>query len=137
MLNLKEIQEEIDNRAAVVGAKRDDLPTYGQSRDFGYPHIEVDLSGYHWVVVERGAVLERRTFAELDDLLFTVFEAVTHAIAERWELERRVPTQDSRRLLFQHQLELLSRLDSAWAIRRREHLDVILSKHPFRDGASS
>jgi len=133
MLSLKQIRYQVEKRAPLVGAEPDDLPAYGSSRDFGYPHIEVDESHYHWVVIERGQELERRTFAELDDLLFTIFASATHSIASRWELAHRVPNQDSRRLLFQRQIELLSRLDSSWSDRQRQHLDVILREHPFRD----
>jgi hypothetical protein len=137
MLSLRQIRHQVEKRAPLIGAEHDDLPTYGSSRDFGYPHIEVDESHYHWVVVERGQELERRTYTELDDLLFTVFASATHSIASRWELAHRASNQDSRRLLFQRQIELLTRLDPAWAARQREHLDAVLRKHPFQDAGPS
>lgn len=137
MLSLRQIRYQIEKRAPIVAAEPDDLPTYGSSRDFGYPHIEADESGYHWVVVERGQELERRTFHDLDDLLFTVFVSATHSIASRWELANRVPNQDSRRLLFQRQLELLSALDPAWGRRQQEHIEAVLREHPYRDALSA
>jgi len=80
MLSLRQIRYQVEKRAPLVGARPDDLPTYQSSRDFGYPHIEVDASKYHWVVVERGQEIGRRTFAQFDDLLSTIFESATFSI---------------------------------------------------------
>jgi hypothetical protein len=133
LLTLRQIRHEIEKRARGVGATSDDLPTYGNSRDFGFPHIEVDQAVYHWVVVERGEELDRRTFRDLDDLLFKVFESATHAIASRWELANRLARHDSRRLLFSRQVELLASLDPEWGRRQQKHVDAILREHPYRD----
>jgi hypothetical protein len=50
---------EIDDLAQRIGASGLILPTYGRSEDFARPYIEVDDSGYHYVVVERGQEMER------------------------------------------------------------------------------
>ncbi len=132
MLSLRQIRHQVKKRAALIGAAPDDLPSYGRSRDLGYPHIEVDPSGYHWVVIERGQELERRVCTAFDELLFTIFESATHSVASRWEVSHRVPNQDVRRLLFQRQIELLFLLDPAWSERRRRHLNAVLREHPSR-----
>jgi hypothetical protein len=59
LLSLEEIKSEIDDLAQRIGASGLILPTYGRSEDFARPHIEVDDSGYHYVVVERGQEMER------------------------------------------------------------------------------
>jgi hypothetical protein len=131
--SLAEVKAEIDRRAAILGASGEMLPTYGVSRDFGYPHIEVDQAGYHYVVVERGKELKRITTPLLDELLYHVFESVSFSLAGRFEVQHRIARQDSRRQMFQHQVELLDTLDPAWAARcRAQHLQI-LEQNPFHD----
>jgi hypothetical protein len=69
---LVEIKVEIDRRAAVVGASGNLLPRCGCTNDFARPHIQVDSSGYHYVVIERGNELERITTPHLDELQYEV-----------------------------------------------------------------
>lgn len=133
LYSLDEIKSDIDRLAAQIGAPEDVLPTYGYSEDGARPHIEVDLGGYHYVIVERGQEISRVTTHELDELLYYVFEAVTFALACQYELKHRVKNQDFRRLLFRRQIELLSILSSKWAeIEARDH-ERILRQHPFQD----
>ena len=127
--SLAEIEAEVLRLAGGIDAPSRLLPTFGTSRDGGHPHIEV--GGIHglqlsWVVRERGEEWERRTTLDLDELLYWTFEAVTFSMASDWEVKHRVDGQDSRRLLFSHQLELLDRLDSAWGERRKRELGPLL-----------
>lgn len=131
--SLDEIKVEINKLAAQLDAPDHLLPTYGYSEDGARPHIEVDSRGYHYVVVERGDELKRITTFELDELLYYIFEAVTFDLACQYELKHRVKHQDFRRLLFQHQVELLSKLSPKWGeIETRDH-ERILEKHPHAD----
>ncbi len=131
---LEDIRAEIERRAALIGAASDwSLPTYGQSSDFARPHIEVDQRGYHFVVVERGRELKRKTSPDLDELLFEVFQSVTFSLACEYEVAHRVRGQDFRRLMFARQVELLSQLSPQWAQRRAEEHQQILGDHPFHD----
>jgi hypothetical protein len=114
---LAEIKDEIDRRATVVGASGNLLPTYGCTEDFARPHIEVDSSGYHYVVVERGNELERVTTPHLDELLFHVFDTITFSLAGQYEVRYRRRKEDCRRQMFSHQVELLVKLAPAWAER--------------------
>jgi hypothetical protein len=109
------------------------LPTYGVSRDFGYPHIEVDSAGHHYVVVERGKELKRITTPQLDELLYHVFESIAFSLAGRYEVKHRIAGEDCRRQMFRYQVELLATLDPAWAARcAAKHLQI-LEKNPFHD----
>jgi Immunity protein 63 len=130
---LPEIKAEIDSRAALLGASANMLPTYGVSRDFGYPHIEVDSAGYHYVVVERGQELKRITTPQLDELLYTVFESIAFSLAGRYEVNHRIKGEDCRRLMFGYQVELLAMLDPTWAARCAAKHRQILEKNPFQD----
>ena len=132
LLSLDALRARIEALAQEVGAGPQMLPTYGRTEDFARPHIEVD-DRYHWVVVERGEELERRSTADLDQLLEWVFEAATFELACAHELQHRRAGPDSRRLMFRHQEALMARLDPAWGERlARRHADI-LGRHPFVD----
>ena len=137
MLTLEEIKSEIDKLAQGVGASGSILPTYGHSEDFARPHIEVDDSGYHYVVVERGKEEERFTTRVLNELLYRVFRDVTFTLAFDYELRHRVGGQDCRREGFRHQIELLSTLSPEWARRSADDQSKILHEHPFDDSADA
>jgi hypothetical protein len=132
-MNLREIQTEVERRAAVIGAPAALLPTYGASEDLARPHVEVDGRGYHLVVVERGVEVSRATTRDLDELLFLVFRTVTSTLAGDHELVHCVEDRDPRRVLFARQLELLARLSAAWAKREAAEHESILRAHPFDD----
>jgi immunity protein 63 of polymorphic toxin system len=137
MMSLSEIKTEVDRRAGLIGAAgHRALPTYGHTQDGARPRIEVDSRGYHFVVVERGQEQERFTTPNLDDLLFRIFQSVTHELAFAYELVHRVEMQDCRRLAFRRQVELLSQLSPNWAEREAQGQSRILTEHPFDDMAS-
>jgi len=135
MLTLAEIKTEVDRLAGVIGASAGLLPTYGVSRDGAYPHIEVDARQYHYVVVERGAELERHSTAVLDELLERIFKDATFSLSMKYELAHRDPARDCRRMLFAHQVELLAQLSATWAAREQQRHQDILRTHPFDDQA--
>jgi len=130
---LAEIKDEIDRRAAVVGASGNLLPTYGCTEDFARPHIEADSRGYHYVVVERGSELERVTTPHLDELLFHVFDAITFSLAGQYEVQHRRRKEDGRIQMFSHKIELLAKLAPAWAERTARYHQEVLRVHPFED----
>lgn len=136
MMRLSEIKTEIDRLAAQINASGDVLHTYGRSEDGARPHIGVDRRGYHYVTVERGQELERLTTSDPNELLFKVFENVTFSLACKCELPYRIENQDSRRILFQRQVELLSMLSSDWGEREARSQEQTLRQHPFDDNAS-
>lgn len=130
---LQQIEEQVNTLAAKIDAPFDLLPTYGYTRDFAWPHIEVNHNGMHYVIVERGKEIERITTQDIDELLFRIFSVVTFTIAGKYELQHRVNTQDSRRILFTRQEELLGMLKPAWQQREQAAHTAILQRYPFDD----
>jgi hypothetical protein len=131
--SLAQLRAVVEKMAARIEAPESALPTYGASEDFARPHIEID-GLYHFVVVERGHELERRTTTDLDELLFWIFDSVTFSLASGYEVRNRKPLEDSRRLLFGKQVALMAQLDERWAVRCHAGLLEVLAKHPFTDG---
>jgi hypothetical protein len=123
MATLDAVRERIHELAAVIGAPRQCLPTYGRSEQSGKPHIEVTTDGrMHWVVCERGSEYERRTTLKRDELLYWTFQAVTHEMASKYEVQHRIPSEDFRKQMFTKQFELLDQLNPAWTERRKQEL---------------
>jgi Immunity protein 63 len=136
MRSLQEIEKEIAALARRVGASLHNLPTYGISRDFGYPHIEVEYGLYHYVVVERGEERARRSSADFDDLVYWIFRDVTHSMAFSYELTSRVEDQDCRRIAFPEQIKLMKRLGPKMGERLERDIAEILRRAPYDDEPS-
>jgi hypothetical protein len=120
LLALNEIVIEVNNLARLIKAPKDLLPTYGYSRDFANPLIEVDRFGYHYVIIERGQELDRKTTNNLDQLLYWVFDSITFNLALKYELEHRIEEQDCRRIMFVKQEALLEVLNPEWSERSKK-----------------
>lgn len=133
-LSIDDIKKKVDELATKINAPTDLLPTYGYSKDFAYPHIEVDNVGLlHYVIVERGQELERKITDKPDDLLYWIFASVTFSMACDYELNNRIEDKDCRRIIFEKQEELLGILSDTW--RQKEHTEhqVILRNYRFDD----
>jgi hypothetical protein len=116
---------EIDRLAALIDAPEQLLPTYGSTEDFARPHIEYSGSLYDYVVVERGEELSRLT-GNLAATLERTFDHVTSSMASKFAIGH----DRYRDVMFEHQLELLGKLDQRWRDRRAERIKEILRKYP-------
>ena len=101
--------------------------------DFGEPYIEVHESEYHYVVSERGEECKRQRTKDPDELLYWMVSDITWKMASDWELANREVGKDSRRLLFQRDIDLLEIINVDWADRKRTQYDEVLKSHPFND----
>ncbi len=127
MTTLSAIAEAVDQLAKKIDAPSGLLPTYGRSEDGARHHIEVSSDGaMHWVVVERGEELDRRTTLDRDELFYWVFQTVTFSMASDYEVTHRRPDEDSRRQLFTVQLDLLATLNPLWQVRRAASISQYL-----------
>lgn len=131
---LNDIRNIVQELANKINAPTDLLPTFGYSKDFAYPHIEVDNVGFlHYVIVERGQELDRRITDKLDDLLYWIFATVTFSMSCDFELKNRIEGKDFRRMMFDKQEELLGLLSDTWAQKEQVEHQKILKNHPFDD----
>jgi hypothetical protein len=133
MLTLKELEAAVRDLAGKIGAPDAYLPNFGHHQVDAHPHVEVDASGYHWIVIERGDEQRRRTTCELDDILYTIFDQVTLNLSMDYEFRHRVRDQDARRVQFQTKIHLLSLMSQEWAKRGAEHQEQVLQQYPFDD----
>lgn len=134
LLSLADIQKRVVELAARIGAPEHLLPTYGYTRDFAYPHIEIAEGGtLHYVVVERGQEIERRTTDTLDTLLYWIFSGVTFSMACDYEVNHRIEDKDCRRMIFEKQEEWLGILNDAWREKELNEHEAIVKHYPFDD----
>lgn len=133
MKTLREIEADVNDLAVRIGASANELPSYGQSRDLAQPHVEVGDGQYHFVVVERGQEISRKSSASYDDLLYWIFANATHSLAFEYELKNRVKDRDCRRIAFPKQIELIDKISPAMSIRLSKHIEAILQHAPYDD----
>jgi hypothetical protein len=132
-LTLEDIKNEVIELAEKINSPSSLLPTFGRTEDGARPHIEFDNRGFHYVVVERGNELERRTSSVKDQLIYWIFSSVTFSMACEYELHNRVPNQDFRRLLFKKQIELMRQVRPEFAKDLETEQKRILVRHPYDD----
>lgn len=136
MLKLFEIEIKVNELAQKIGAPPNILPTYGYSEQTARPHVEVSAWAYYYVVAQSGQEVSRYATVEVDQLLYMIFANVTFALSCSYELENRRENQDIRRLVFQHQVELLTQLSPQWGERMLLEQVQILKQAPFDDYGS-
>ena len=131
-----DVKKKVNELAFKINAPEELLPTYGFSKDFAYPHIEIDNKGvYHYVVIERGEEIDRKSTKILDELLYWIFANITFSMSCDFELKNRIEDKDSRRIMFSKQEELVGILNAEWEILERERHFEILKTYPFDDFA--
>lgn len=131
--SLPAVKRAVENLARKIASPGQALPTYGRSEDFARPHIEVSGQTYHYVVVERGEELQRKTTEDINELLYWIFKSVVFELAVKYELQHRIDSQDSRRAAFAKEIELMGLLDASWASQIKREIDEILVRYPFSD----
>ena len=135
--SLSELKLIVANLGKLITARKSDLPTMGKSADFAHPSVDVDVAGYHYIVVERGAEIRRETTCDLDQLLFWIFENVSFLMAIRQVGTANEVDRDQRRDYFARQMELLKKLKPEWGEAIRQKQTEIIEKFPFDDFARS
>lgn len=117
------LEAEITRLAEVIGASGAEVVGFDPHVDAGFPYIEVGQDRrLHWIVKERGLLLEERTTSDPDELLYWSFQTTTFSLASCWEARHRDEGQDFRVRLWTKQAELLHRLNPTWAQRWRREL---------------
>lgn len=107
------------------------LPEINNSNDFAKPFIEIDRLGYNYVCCERGQEIFRTFPFDLDDLLYEVFDNVTHELATKWEVKNRNENEDFRLRLFGKQVELMTAINADFGKKLNDRLQRILKFEPL------
>lgn len=132
-LLIKLLQGEYNKICQKVRSSETPYSFMTERTDDGSPHIEISKNEYHLVATERGLELSRQTTKSKDELLYWLVSQNTFWMAVEFEFANRIETQDSRRLIFMKQNELLSKASPGWADRRQNEIAEILKENPFLD----
>jgi len=133
MVNLNDIKKYVLKESKKINAPKDIIPTFDNCIDFGHPNIEIDDNKYCFVIVERGQELERKSTDNLEDLYYWIFDSITTNMAFNYEFKNRNPGEDTRRLAFSKQLELLEIIDKKFVNRKNNEIKKILNENPYND----
>lgn len=134
MLTLKEVREYIFKMSDRIPIRQDSalLPMFSKTKDV-FPEgasIYVD-DKYHYIIMERGRINKHYESEHLDDILYPLFESITFSLACDYEVKHRREHEDSRRQLWQKQLELLEKIDKHFAETCEEEIKAILKIAPY------
>jgi Immunity protein 63 len=129
------IKQRIEQLAQQINAPANALPTYDLSRRDGTPHIEYADSFYYYISFDRNITALNKKTADIEELLYWVFQDVTFHMSSRYGSAHRDSETDSRKVLFGHQLELLGALNPRWKERREQEIVEMLKAHPYVDNA--
>ena len=133
MITLQELQIQVEELAKKIDAPAKYFPTFGNSRNDGTPNIEISGNTYYYEAYDRDTVCIHRRTTRLPRLLYWIFENITHEMGFAFSSAHRESRKDYRRLAFQHQLELLEKLQYQWKELCEREIAEILEKHPYQD----
>lgn len=132
-LSIIEIRNLVRNMGEIVRAPYSLLSIPDKPTGTGTPHVETDGDTYAYVVTERGFEFNRKSTKDLDELLYWIFDGIAFSMAVDYELKHRKEGVDSRRTIFERQLEILSSLNPDWVRLTRKEIDETLKETPFDD----
>ena len=133
MRSLLEIQQMIQKLALPINPPAKAMPTYDDFRYDGTPNIEVGDSVYYYrAFAEHGEVTINRQTTNLAKLLCWVFDDITNSMAFEFAEKHRNPSVDFRKAWFEHQLDLLEKVNHEWKVQRENEIAEILINAPYR-----
>jgi hypothetical protein len=127
------IKRQVEALAKIINAPEYLLPTYGNSIE-AHPNITLNEAGlYSYEAQERGEQLIMIEAIDTDHLLYLVFRDISYRMALAYAAEKSATDTDSRRIRFDHQLELLGRLNKDWGEKEKQYQASINRQFPFDD----
>lgn len=126
------LQKKMKKLGNIIGVPLEKYPNLEQSND-AHPYIEIHGNHFWFIIKERDIVCIKKEFNTMEELLFEVFDNITFSMAMDYELEHRIDGQDCRRLIFEHQLDLMGKLNVQWKDKLQKKIHTILLEHPYND----
>lgn len=127
------IQGRVWELASKIEAPRSLTTVFSVSPQDGRPHVEVIGDEFLLVSEERGLVSHKKGTKSIDELLYWIFLSITSKMAQEYELHHRDEDRDSRRIMFDRQLELMEILSSEWCCLLKAEIESTLTASPYLD----
>lgn len=93
----------------------------------------VDKDGYHYRYVERGSVQRHDITQSLFEITYWVLESQVFSMAVEYERKHRISNQDSRRIMFEKELQFFETLGDDYKRRAKNNIKETLKDYPFQD----
>ena len=127
------IQKKVWDLALRIDAPMSLTAVFFSSPQNGKPHVEIHGDEFHYVFAERGTVFGVDKTHNLNTLLYWIFSSITSQMAQEYALHHRKYGQDTRRILFARQLDLMAKLSEHWHVKLQKEISTTLEKNPYVD----
>lgn len=135
MLGIREIRSEVLKIGQQIGLDGNSTlyPSFSESdKVFNEgASIYVTPSQYHYIIFERGKVIKHYKSEKIENILYPLFETITINLASQYELKHRNGHEDTRKLRWKKQLELLKIVDTEFYEKRKKEIEEILKTFPY------
>lgn len=135
MNSIDDVREKVIELGKLIDAPRNKLYVFDVEGSDGRYHLEFHGDEYHYISTERGEELDRFVTKNFDNLLYKIFKHITSSMAFSYELNNRVQNQDSRRIAFSKQIELMSKINESWRDKMEQEIARTLQNAPYEDHA--
>ena len=136
-VDITSLKSKIEHLAGLINLPPSDYPEYELPLIPTYDFDNyVVIKGDHYLFYcgePMGIFLYIKT-ESLDDLLYFLFESLTHDMANAMSTKSYQPKVEVRRFIWPKQLKLMKTLSPIWGHRFATTISEILAKHPPRDG---
>jgi hypothetical protein len=128
MHSLPDIRADVLRLALNIGAGEKHLPTFGYSKQPGWPSVEVSTDQYHYVVAQSDQEPHRRSTSDYQELLYWIFSGVTQSMVFADDSDLRQPGQEEYwAITYPKQIELIGRIDPNFVLRLTAEIDSLLA----------
>ncbi len=132
----QELVDLTNSYGEIINAPENLLSIHFSPRDDGIPYVKVENNKFFYSASERGYLIFEKETADLDEVLYFLFDRITTTMSTDYELKHRVHGRDSRRKIFAKQIELLGQINPMWAERCKKEIAAVLESSPFDDFAA-
>lgn len=135
MLGMKEIRSKVLELGQQIGLNENSTlyPMFSEpDKVFNEgASIYVTSAQYHYIIFERGNISKHYKSEKIEEILYPLFKSITIVLASKYELKHRNGNEDTRRLRWEKQLELLKIVDIEFYEKRKKEIEEILKAFPY------
>jgi len=133
MTSIDHIRNAVNQYGARIGIPVGKLKIYDSPQADGAPYIKINENIFFYIVEEKGCVFEKKETSDFNILLYWLMSNFVFSVASDYELNHRIPRQDSRRVIFSRELNLMQELEESWYFKRKSEIENILKNAPYCD----
>jgi len=122
MFTLEEVKYIVFNLGDKIDVSSDSklYPMFSTSTHVFSEGFSIRGSKIHYITMDRGQIRKHIESEELGIILYEIFKNITSSLARQFELEHRSKTNDSRRVWWEKQLELLNEINPKFSEIRKK-----------------